>query len=73
MLLLVELSAATLPFITQLQNNLHLLLNEQLSHTKEFNIVRYWIMWTLCTLVVIVHVFVGLEVMGRDVYGNMSS
>ena len=39
-LLLVECSAATLPYISQLQNNLHLLLSEQLSHTERFNIMR---------------------------------
>ena len=39
-LLLVEFSGATLPFVSQLQNCLRLLLLEQLSHTAEFNIMR---------------------------------
>ena len=39
-LVVVELSAATLPFVSHLQNCLRLLLLEQVARTEEFNIMR---------------------------------
>ena len=40
-ILVVEISEATLPFISNLQNSLNLLLVDQLSHTQHFNLTRH--------------------------------